>query len=217
MSNKSELLAELQLAVIEGNQEEARQAAQRCLDARIPPLEAMETGLREGLRIVGEQFERLEVYLPEMIMAADAGSGVMEVLEPAIASAGQETSSPGTVIIGTAKADIHTIGKTILTMLLRLAGFKVFDLGEDVAATTFLEESRRRQADIIAISALMTSTMPGQRDVINLLTDVGEREKYAVMVGGAPVTQEWADKIGADGYSESASGAVKLALRLVDR
>ena len=128
MSNKSDLLAELQLAVIEGNQEEARQAAQRCLDAGIPPLAAMETGLREGLRIVGEQFERLEVYLPEMIMAADAASGVREVLEPAIASAGQETSSPGTVIIGTAKADIHTIGKDILTMLLRLAGFHLPDI-----------------------------------------------------------------------------------------
>jgi trimethylamine corrinoid protein len=217
MTNKSDLLLELQRAVIEGDQDRAKQVAQRCLDAGIAPMETVETGLRDGLRIVGEQFERLEVFLPEMIMAAEAGNGVMEVLEPAIAATGQQASSPGSVIIGTSKGDIHTIGKNILTMLLKLAGFKVYDLGEDVAATTFLEQARKLNVDIIAISALMTSTMPGQRDVINLLKDVGEREKYAVMVGGAPVTQEWADQIGADGYSETASGAVTLALKLVDR
>jgi corrinoid protein of di/trimethylamine methyltransferase len=217
MTKKGDLLQELQAAIIDGDQEEAMRLAQRCLEVGIPPMEAVETGLRDGLRIVGEKFERLEVYLPEMIMAAEAGNGVMEVLEPAIAAAGQQATSPGTVIIGTAKGDIHTIGKNILTMLLRLAGFKVHDLGEDVAATTFLEEARKLKADIIAISALMTSTMPGQRDVVNLLRDVGEREKHAVLVGGAPVTQEWSDRIGADGYSETASGAVTLALKLVDR
>jgi corrinoid protein of di/trimethylamine methyltransferase len=217
MTNKRDLLLALQQAIIDGDEEAASQAAQSCLDAGISPMEAVETGLRDGLRIVGEKFERLEVFLPEMIMAAEAGNRVMEVLEPAMAAAGQDAGVPGTVLVGTAKGDIHTIGKNILTMLLKLAGFKVYDLGEDVAATTFLEEARKVKADIIAISALMTSTMPGQRDVINLLTDVGEREKYAVMVGGAPVTQEWADKIGADGYSETASGAVTLALKLVDR
>jgi corrinoid protein of di/trimethylamine methyltransferase len=217
MTKKSDLLLALQQAIIVGDEEKARAAAQKCLDAGISPLEAVETGLRDGLRIVGEQFERLEVFLPEMIMAAEAGNGVMEVLEPAMTASGQDIGVPGTVIVGTAKGDIHTIGKNILTMLLKLAGFRVYDLGEDVSASTFLEEARKLKADIIAISALMTSTMPGQRDVINLLRDVGEREKYAVMVGGAPVTQEWADKIGADGYSETASGAVKLALKLVDR
>jgi trimethylamine corrinoid protein len=217
MANQEELLSKLQLAVIEGDEEEARQAAQRCLDAGISPMAAVETGLRDGLRIVGEKFERLEVFLPEMIMAADAGNVVMEVLEPAIAAAGQTATSPGTVVIGTAKGDIHTIGKNILTMLLKLAGFKVHDLGEDVAATTFVEEARKLKADIIAISALMTSTMPAQRDVINLLKDVGLRDKFAVMVGGAPVTQEWADRIGADAYSETAAGGVSHALRLADR
>jgi trimethylamine corrinoid protein len=217
MTDTSDLLSKLQAAIMEGDEEEARQAAQRCLDAGISPMAAVETGLRDGLRIVGEKFERLEVFLPEMIMAAEAGNAVMEVLEPAIAAAGQTATSPGTVVIGTAKGDIHTIGKNILSMLLKLAGFKVIDLGEDVAATTFMEEARKLKADIIAISALMTSTMPGQRDVVNLLRDTGQREKFAVMVGGAPVTQEWADKIGADAYSETAAGGVTHALRLADR
>lgn len=217
MSDKEKLLSELQTAIIDGDEDRAKAAAQKCLEAGVPPMEAVEKGLRDGLRIVGERFERLEVFLPEMMMAADAGNVVMEVLEPAIAASGLEAESPGTVVLGTAKGDIHTIGKNILGMLLRLAGFRVHDLGEDVSAVTFLEESRKLKADIIAISALMTSTMPGQRDVVNLLKDVGERDNHAVIVGGAPCTQEWADRIGADGYSETAAGGVTLAFRLVDR
>ena len=200
---------------MEGDEDAAKAAAQECLAAQISPVEAVEVGLRDGLRIVGEKFERLEVYLPEMIMAADAGNAVMAVLEPAMEAGGENASSPGTVVIGTAKGDIHTIGKNILTMLLRLAGFKVHDLGEDVSAIAFMEQAKRLGADIIAISALMTSTMPGQREVIRLLNDVGERDSVRVMVGGAPVTQEWADEIGADGYSETASGAAALAMQLV--
>ena len=216
MANKSDLLAKLRLAIMEGDEEQARESAQECLDAGISPMEAVEFGLRDGLRLVGEQFELLEVFLPEMIMAAEAGNAVMEILQPAIEASGQEATSPGTVIIGAASGDIHTIGKSILAMLLRLAGFEVHDLGEAVAATTFLEKARSLKADIIAISALMTSTMPGQREVVKLLRDVGEREKYRVIVGGAPVTQEWADQIGADGYAETASAGVTLALRLMD-
>jgi dimethylamine corrinoid protein len=119
------------------------------------------------------------------------------------------------VIVGAAKGDIHTIGKNILTMMLKLTGFIVQDLGEDVSATTFLEQARKLNADIIAISSLMTSTMPGQREVINLLKDIHERDKFKVIIGGAPVTQQWADQIGADGYAETAAGGVTLALKLV--
>jgi len=167
------------------------------------------------LKIVGEKFEKLELFLPDMILAAEAGNEVMKVLEPAIGASNLQASSPGTVIVGAGKGDIHTIGKNILGMLFKLAGFKVHDLGEDVSATTFLEEARRLNADIIAISSLMTSTMPCQREVIKLLNDVHERDKFKVMVGGAPVTQEWADQIGADGYAETAGGGVTLALKLV--
>ena len=216
-TDKKALLDELQQAVIEGDGECATAVAQKCLDAGILPLEAVEFGLRDGLKIVGEKFEKLELFLPDMILAAEAGNEVMKVLEPAIGASNMQASSPGTVIVGAGKGDIHTIGKNILGMLFKLAGFKVHDLGEDVSATTFLEEARRLNADIIAISSLMTSTMPCQREVIKLLNDVHERDKFKVMVGGAPVTQEWADQIGADGYAETAGGGVTLALKLVAR
>lgn len=217
MAGKDELIKELRLAIEEGEQERAKEAAQACLDGGVTPMQAVEQGLREALRAVGQRFERLEVFLPEMMMAADAGNVVMEVMEPALKESGQHAESPGTVVIGTAKGDIHTIGKNILAMLLKLAGFEVVDLGEDVSAVAFMEEAKKRNADIIAISALMTSTMPGQRDVVGLLRDTGQRDKFAVMVGGAPVTQEWSDQIGADAYSETASGGVALALKLIDR
>jgi corrinoid protein of di/trimethylamine methyltransferase len=214
-TDKKALLDELQQAVIEGDGEGAKAAAQKCMEAGIPPLETVEFGLRDGLKIVGERFEKLELFLPDMILAAEAGNEVMKVLEPAIGASNMQASSPGTVIVGAGKGDIHTIGKNILGMLFKLAGFKVHDLGEDVSATTFLEEARRLNADIIAISCLMTSTMPCQREVIKLLNDVHERDKFKVMVGGAPVTQQWADDIGADGYAETAGGGVTLALKLV--
>jgi len=214
-TDKKALLDELQQAVIEGDGEGAKAAAQKCMEAGIPPLETVEFGLRDGLKIVGERFEKLELFLPDMILAAEAGNEVMKVLEPAIGASNMQASSPGTVIVGAGKGDIHTIGKNILGMLFKLAGFKVHDLGEDVSATTFLEEARRLNADIIAISCLMTSTMPCQREVIKLLNDVHERDKFKVMVGGAPVTQQWADDIGADGYAETAGGGVTVALKLV--
>jgi len=214
-TDKKALLDELQQAVIEGDGERAKDGSQKCLDAGIPPLETVEFGLRDGLKIVGERFEKLELFLPDMILAAEAGNEVMKVLEPAIGASNMQASSPGTVIVGAGKGDIHTIGKNILGMLFKLAGFKVHDLGEDVSATTFLEEARRLNADIIAISSLMSSTMPCQREVIKLLNEVHERDKFKVMVGGAPVTQQWADEIGADGYAETAGGGVTLALKLV--
>jgi corrinoid protein of di/trimethylamine methyltransferase len=213
----SDILSELRLSIERGDENGAKATARSWLQAGGDPMTAVERGLREALRTVGEKFERLEVFLPEMVMAADAGNAVMEVLEPAIAESGQQGKSPGTVVVGTAKGDIHTIGKNILAMLLRLSGFQVHDVGVDVPATTFLEEARKVRADIIAVSALMTSTMPGQRDVVNLLNDTGDRTSYAVIVGGAPTTQEWCDQIGADGYAETASGGVDLAFRLIDR
>jgi len=216
-TDKKALLDELQQAVIEGDGECAKAVAQKCMEAGIPPLETVEYGLRDGLKIVGDRFEKLELFLPDMILAAEAGNEVMKVLEPAIGASNMQASSPGTVVVGASKGDIHTIGKNILGMLFKLAGFKVHDLGEDVSATTFLEEARRLNANIIAISSLMSSTMPCQREVIKLLNEVHERDKFKVMVGGAPVTQQWADEIGADGYAETAGGGVTLALKLVGK
>lgn len=210
-------IEEIRSAIEAGDEERARESAREYLEAGHDPMKAVEHGLRKGLRIVGEKFERLEIFLPEMMQSADAADAVMEVLEPALMERSQQAESPGTVVLGTAKGDIHTIGKDILGMLLRLAGFEVHDLGPDVPASAFYEQAKRVKADLIAVSALMTSTMPGQRDVVGILRDAGDRDKFIVIVGGAPTTQDWADEIGADGYAETASGGVELALRLVDR
>ena len=214
---KADLIKELRLSIVDGEEERAKEAAEACLAAGVSPMDAVEQGLREGLRIVGEEFERFEAFLPEMMMASDAGNAVMAVLEPAMVEAGKQAEVTGTVVVGTAKGDIHSIGKSIVVMLLKLSGFTVHDVGEDIAATTFVEEARKRNADIIAISALMTSTMPGQRDVIRILRDIGERDRFAVIVGGAPTTSEWAEEIGADGYRETAPGAVELCRSLATR
>lgn len=217
ITTKNSLIEELQRTVVDGDRERARKAAQEVLKAGIAPLEAVEYGLSQGLRIIGDRFGRLEVFLPELIMASNAFSSAMEVLEPAIMAKGQQRKSPGTVVIGTVKGDIHRIGKDIVAMLLKAAGFEVHDLGVDVPYPAFLREAAQVKADIIAMSSLLTSTMPEQRDLITLLTERGERDKYAVMVGGGPVTQEWADQIGADAYGKTAAEAVELALRLTDR
>lgn len=214
---KDRLLEELQLAMVEGDKQHAKRAAEEALKAGMDPLEIVESGLMEGLRIIGDKFSRLEVFLPELMMAANAFSSAMEVLEPVLMEKGQARRSPGKVVIGTVKGDIHKIGKDIVAMLLKAAGFEVRDLGVDVPSFTFVKEAAKFGADIIAMSSLLTSTMPEQREVIALLKERGERDKYIVMVGGGPVTQEWADQIGADGYAKTAGEAVELALRLIDR
>lgn len=217
MATKSALIDDLQRSVLEGDKERAKQAARQALEAGIPPLEAVDRGLSEGLRVIGEKFGRLEVYLPDLMLAGNAFSAAMEVLEPAILEKGQRREPVGRVVIGTVKGDIHRIGKDIVAMLLKAAGFEVHDLGVDVASTAFLVEAAKVKADIIAMSSLLTSTMPGQREVIALLKEKGQRDHFAIMVGGGPVTQEWSDQIGANAYGKTAAEAVRLALKLMDR
>lgn len=217
MVTKSTLIEALQQAVLEGDKARTRQAAQKALEVGIAPLEAIDHGLSEGLRIIGERFGRLEAFLPDLMLAANAFGAGMEVLEPAILEQGQRREPVGRVVIGTVKGDIHRIGKDIVAMLLKAAGFEVHDLGVDVPSAAFMREAAKVKADIIAMSSLLTSTMPGQREVIGLLSEKGERPRYAVMVGGGPVTQEWSDQIGADAYGKTAAEAVQLALKLMDR
>jgi corrinoid protein of di/trimethylamine methyltransferase len=217
MATKSALIEALQGSIMEGDKERARVAARQALDAGIPPLEAIERGLNEGLRIIGEKFGRLEVYLPDLMLGANAFGAAMEILEPAILEAGQRREPVGRVVIGTVKGDIHRIGKDIVAMLLKAAGFEVHDLGVDVPSAAFLTEAAKVKADIIAMSSLLTSTMPGQREVIALLKEKGQRDHFAIMVGGGPVTQDWSDQIGANVYGKTAAEAVQLALKLMDR
>ena len=211
----AELFKKMEQAIIDLDKDAAVVAAKEALASGISPLEAIENGLQVGINTVGERFEAFECFLPELIGSADAFNAAMEVLEPEIAKMTENKKVSGVVVIGTVKGDIHKIGKDIVTLLLKTRGFKVIDLGEDVPASSFLKAVDEHNADIIALSALLNTTMPAQQDVIKLLTEQSVRSKYSIMVGGAPVTQEWADKIGADGYAKTAEEAVTLAQDLM--
>jgi corrinoid protein of di/trimethylamine methyltransferase len=166
---------------------------------------------------IGDKFNLGECFLPELIRAGNTFNAAIKILEPAITNSGKGKKQTGVVVLGTVTGDVHKIGKEILGMLMRTRGFVVHDLGEDVSLSTFVEKAEALNADIIAMSALLTTTMPAQKEVIDFLKEKGIRDNFKVMVGGGPVSQEWADEIGADGYSETAEAAVKLAKNLIDK
>jgi len=212
---KEEIFEDLFRAIVDLDEEEGKRAGVKLIEEKIDPVEGIEKGLSKGMKIVGEKFNNSEIYLPEMIMAADVFNSVIDILKPHISAESLDKTKRGTMVIGTVKEDIHAIGKDIVAMLLGTAGFTVYNLGTDVATSTFIEEARKVNADIIGLSSLLTTTMPTQKDVIDILKERGERDKYIIMVGGAPTSQDWADEIGADGYGETAESAVSLALELV--
>jgi len=172
-------------------------------------------GLQPGMQEVGDKFRKYEIYLPEMMMAAEAFDHAMKVLEPRLASSGEARQKMGRVVLGTVQGDIHTLGKNIVATMLKLNGFEVHDLGVDVPASSFVKKAQEVQANVIAISALMTTTMGQQKSVIEHLKAGGIRDKYYVMIGGGCTTQAWADEIGADGYGQTAADATALALAAV--
>jgi len=212
---KEEIFEDLLRAVVDLDEEGGKRAAVKLIEKKINPIEGVEKGLSKGMKTIGEMFNKSEIYLPEMIMAADVFKSVMELLKPHISAESLDKMKRGTVVIGTVKGDIHAIGKDIVAMLLETAGFTVHNLGVDVATSTFIGEARKVKADIIGLSALLTTTMPAQKDVIDILKETGERDKYTILIGGAPTSQDWADEIGADGYGETAESAISLALELV--
>jgi corrinoid protein of di/trimethylamine methyltransferase len=195
----------------EGAYDEIRTLVRRALAEGGDPARILDDGLIEGLRQVGESFRRGEVYLPDMMMAAEAWQAGMDLLEPLLAVRPATGTARGKVVIGTVKGDIHSLGKNIVVTMLKAANFEVVDLGINVPASRFIEEAERRQAEIIAASALMTTTMPQQRDILEHLTAGHKREAYFVMVGGGCTTAEWAKEIQADAYGETAADAVALA------
>jgi corrinoid protein of di/trimethylamine methyltransferase len=210
-----ELIAAMRQSVVDGDPERAAELATRALAEGMDPLVAIEQGYVPGLRDVGEQFSCGEMYLPEMMLAARAMQKAVVVLEPEMARTAQQRQVAGRVVIGTVKGDIHEIGKSLVAMMLSADGFEVHDLGVDVAPERFVAKAREVNADIVAMSALLTTTMTGQRSVIESLAAAGLRPAVKVLVGGAPVTRAWAAEIGADGYGEDAVGAVKVARDLV--
>jgi corrinoid protein of di/trimethylamine methyltransferase len=213
--SKKRILEELAEAVITYDQEAARRAAQDAIDAGIAPMEATDEGFGLGISEVGDRFRRDEVYLPHLLMAAEAMKAGVEILQRGIPKEDVEKMNRGRVIVGTVEGDIHDLGKNIVAAMLAASGFEVIDLGKDVGADVFVSKAREVNADIIALSALMTTTMPYQREVIEELKYRGVRDKFIVVVGGGPVTTEWAEKIEADGFAENASEAVEAVKKLM--
>lgn len=189
--------------------ESSRKAAEEALKLGIEPIKAIEEGLWKGMKVVGDKFDDGEIFLPEVLLAVDAMNVAIETLA---ASLGKKAPTRGVVVLGTVEGDIHAIGKDIVSAMLSAVGFRVFDLGEDVPAGRFAEKANEVGADIIACSALMTTTKLRQREVVKLVKEEGVKAK--VMVGGGSVSEEWAREINAN-YADTASHAVKLAIELI--
>ena len=211
----SSILEELKSAVIEGDSEKSIELAKKALDADIPPLDAITQGLAKGVKEVGDRFSEGEVFLVELVMAGDAMKAGMTILLPVIKESKTEVTSAGRVLIGTVQGDIHSIGKDIVGTLLEADGFEVINLGEDVSSETFVEKVKENKPHVLALSSLLTATMPAQKDVIEKLKAARFRDDVKVIIGGAPTTQDWADEIGADGWAGDAVSAVNLVKQLV--
>lgn len=207
---------ELKNAVIELDEAKAEIYAKELVNKEIDLIEGIEKGLSEGMKIIGNQFDSGKCYLPELIRATDAFNKAMQIIEPEIKKQGKSQTKHGVIILGTVKGDLHNIGKDILGMLMKVRGFEVHNLGVDVPMSKFFNKAEECQANIIAMSSLLTTTMPSQKEMIDFLIEKKVRDKYITLVGGAPVTESWASKIGADGYAETAEQAVKLAIELVN-
>lgn len=213
----STLFASMQQAIIDGDPDAAVELARQALAEGIDPLEAVNKGYLPGMQVVGRDFGAGQLFLPDVVLAAEAMKKASAVLEPDMKKCGAQRQSLGRVVLGTVKGDVHEIGKSLVGTLLSANGFEVYDLGVDVPFEKFAEKAREVDADIVGVSALLTTTMTGQRNVIETLDGAGLRPKVKVMVGGAPVTRSWADEIGADGYSEDAIGAVDVAKALLGK
>lgn len=211
-----ELFACMVQAVIDGEKERAIELAREALRLQIPPLEAIEKGYIMGIQKVGELFERGDFFLPELVMGAEAMQAALAVLEPELKKRQEVRERLGMAVAGTVEGDIHEIGKRLVCTMLVANGFDLLDLGPHVAAETFIEKVRELRPDLLLLSALMTTTMPEQKTVIEALKGAGLRERVKVMVGGAAVTPAWAEEIGADGYAENAIEAVEVAKGLVE-
>jgi 5-methyltetrahydrofolate--homocysteine methyltransferase len=204
---------ELSRAVEGGKRNDAKQITQSLLEQGIKPLEVVEQGLVPGMSAIGEKFKNNEVFVPEMLIAARAMKECMTILEPLLADAGIKPKF--TAVIGTVQGDLHDIGKNLVAMMLKGANFGVVDLGTNVAPEKFVAAVHEHGAQLVCLSALLTTTMPAMRTTVQAVRDAG-LTSVKILVGGAPVTQDFCNEIGADGYSQDAASAVDLALRLAE-
>jgi corrinoid protein of di/trimethylamine methyltransferase len=211
------LFASMKQSILDGDSDAAITLAKQSLVEGIDPLEAINLGFLLGMNEIGEQFGAGQLFLPDVIMAAEAMKKATAILQPEMNRLGTQREVMGKVVLGTVKGDVHEIGKSLVGTLLSASGFEVFDLGVDVPFEAFAQKAKEVNADIVGVSALLTTTMTGQKQVIAALENAGLRPQVKVMVGGAPVTRGWANEIGADGYSEDALGAVQLAKKLMGK
>jgi corrinoid protein of di/trimethylamine methyltransferase len=210
-----EILKQLQDIVIVGEPDQARELARQALEADVAPLTAIEEALNPAMQIVGERFESGEYFIPDLVMSAEAMKAAMEVFEPELMARQEQRQVLGTVVIGTVEGDIHEIGKSLVATMLGAAGFQVHDLGVDVPASEFVKQVRETNANVVGLSALLTTTMRNQEAIIEALKEAGLRDRVKVVIGGAPTSPDWAETIGADAYAENANEAVTVVKRLL--
>ncbi|HMB21853.1 MAG TPA: corrinoid protein [Anaerolineales bacterium] len=212
-----ELYKQMAQSIIDGEAELAAELAQKSIEMQINPLDSITKGFVNGVSYIGEQFGKGEAFLPELVMAGEAMKAAIAALEPELRKAGQTREVLGRVVLATVEGDIHEIGKTLVGTMLSASGFEVYDLGVDAPADKIIGKAIEVNADLIGMSALLTTTMVRQREVIEELDKEGLRPRIRVIVGGAPITKDWAEKIKADGTSEDAVGAVRLAKQLMGK
>jgi corrinoid protein of di/trimethylamine methyltransferase len=214
---KEELFQDIRRAIVEGDKPAAERLAGEALRMSLDLSEVVDKGYVPGIQEVGELWEKGEYFLPELITSAECMKAAMDILQPEMAKANIKSRSLGKVVIGTVEGDIHDIGKNLVASMLQANGFEVHDIGTDVKLERFLAAAEAEGADLICLSALLTTTMLGQKKFIELLAARGLKARYKVLVGGAPATRKWAEEIGADGFAENAALAVKEAKSLMGR
>ena len=210
-----EILKKLAALVAEGEEDDAVEAVKEALAAGIPPLTVLNEGASAGMDVVSAQYSAGEAFLPELVLAGDAMSAVIEIIFENMSSEDAAASKKGVVVLGQAKGDVHDIGKNVVSALLAVNGFEVVDLGIDVEVKTFIEKAKEVNADIIGVSTLLTTSLPYLQDTLQYIKDTGNRDKYHFIVGGGPVTPEFAQKMGADGWSRTAFDCVEMCKKLV--
>jgi corrinoid protein of di/trimethylamine methyltransferase len=210
-----DLFQKMAQSILDGDSDVAVLLAKQAIEAGVDPLDAISKGFVLGVNQVGENFACGQAFLPELVMAGEAMKAAVATLEPEMQKRGSVRQIFGKVVLATVEGDIHEIGKTLVGTMLSASGFQVYDLGVDVPSSKIIEKVKEVDADLVGLSALLTTTMVKQKEVIEELDKLGLRKKVKVMVGGAPVTRDWVQKIEADGYSEDAIGAVGLAKQLV--
>ena len=203
-------------ATIAGDTEKSATLAQKVLDEGLDPMEAIEQGYAEAMTVVGEKFGKMEIFLPELMMSADAMKAGFEILKPHL-SKESEGANRGTVVLATIQGDLHDLGKNIVRTMLESAGFEVHDLGCDVPVRSYVEKAEEVGADIIAASAILTTTMVYMPDISRVLNELGQRNQYKILLGGGPVTTEFAKEADADGYAENAAEGVDIAKNLIEQ